>query len=174
MTWTAFFKGPCSVGKWLGGERTASAAAALWFFHPWCLSCCICGMGICRPRCHVRARGDEGCEAPLHRALLGFRAAVSRGGGPPRLGLEGRLARGPPPASWVCPLWLGGREGQGGDICLTLLSASVTWCVFSQELITLQHVLINIWSWSERKLSRMLSWRRFQRFRQEMLRKGWL
>lgn len=33
-------------------------------------------------------------------------------------------------------------------ICLTLLSASVTWCVFSQELITLQHVLINIWSQS--------------------------
>lgn len=76
-----------------------------------------------------------------------------------------------PPASWVCPLWLGGREGQGGDFCLTLLSASVTWCVFSQELITLQHVLINIWSWSEWKLSRMLSGRRF---RQEMLRKGWL
>lgn len=54
---------------------------------------------------------------------------------------------------------------------MTLLSASVTWCVFSQELITLQHVLINIWSWSEWKLSRMLSGRRF---RQEMLRKGWL
>lgn len=53
--------------------------------------------------------------------------------------------------------WEGGREGQGGDICLTLLSASITWCVFSQELITLQHVLINIWSRTEWRLSGMLS-----------------
>lgn len=55
-----------------------------------------------------------------------------------------------------------GWEGQGGDICLTLLSASVTWCVFSQELITLQHVLINIWSWSgvetERNAKRVEVW----------------
>lgn len=58
--------------------------------------------------------------------------------------------------------WEGGREGQGGDICLTLLSASVTWCVFSQELITLQHVLINIWSWSgvetEQNVKRVEVW----------------
>lgn len=72
------------------------------------------------------------------------------------------MARGAPPASWVCWLWLGGREGQGGDICLTLFSASVTWCVFSQELITLQHVLINIWSRSgvetERNVKRVEGW----------------
>lgn len=72
------------------------------------------------------------------------------------------MARGTPPASWVCRLWLGGRDRQGGDICLTLLSASVTWCVFSQELITLQHVLINIWSWSgvetEQNAKRMEVW----------------
>ena len=56
----------------------------------------------------------------------------------------------------------GGREGQGRDICLTLLSASVTWCVFSQELITLQHVLINIWSRNgvetERNVKRVVVW----------------
>ena len=57
---------------------------------------------------------------------------------------------------------LAGREGQGGDICLTLLSASITWCVFSQELITLQHVLINIWSRNgietERNVKRVVVW----------------
>lgn len=55
--------------------------------------------------------------------------------------------------------WEGGKgEGQGGDICLTLLSASVTWCVFSQELITLQHVLINIWSWSREETEQNAKW----------------
>ena len=56
----------------------------------------------------------------------------------------------------------GGREEQGGDICLTLLSASITWCVFSQELIILQHVLINIWSWNgmetEQNVKRVVVW----------------
>lgn len=41
--------------------------------------------------------------------------------------------------------------GEGGDICLTLLLVSITWCVFSQKMITLQHVLINIWSWGRVK-----------------------
>lgn len=45
---------------------------------------------------------------------------------------------------------------------MTLLSASVTWCVFSQELITLQHVLINIWSQSteetEQNVKRVRVW----------------
>lgn len=56
--------------------------------------------------------------------------------------------------------WEVGREG--GDICLTLLSASITWYVFSQELITLQRVLINIWSWSgvetEQNVKRVVVW----------------
>jgi hypothetical protein len=76
---------------------------------------------------------------------------------PPLPRLEGGPARGAFPASWVCQLWLGGRE-RGGDICLTLLSASVTWCVFSQELITLQHVLINIWSWSREETEQNAKW----------------
>lgn len=75
---------------------------------------------------------------------------------------RGGIAKGTSPASWVCQLGLGGREGQGGDICLTLLSASVTWCVFSQQLITLQHVLINIWNPSrvetEQNFKRVVVW----------------
>lgn len=74
------------------------------------------------------------------------------------------MARGiPQPPGCAGSGWEGGRrEGQGGDICLTLLSASITWCVFSQELITLQHVLINIWSRNgmetEQNVKRVVVW----------------
>lgn len=83
------------------------------------------------------------CWAPQGQALSPAWAAS--GGMPPLPGLEGWCGKRCLPSLLGVPA-LAGREGQGRDICLTLLSASITWCVFSQELITLQHVLINIWS----------------------------
>lgn len=96
------------------------------------------------------------CVSPWHRAPLwkevlpcwGWRSGVARGV--------------PQPPGCAGSGWEGGKEGQGGDICLTLLSASITWCVFSQELITLQHVLINIWNRNgmetERNVKRVVLW----------------
>lgn len=76
------------------------------------------------------------CAAGLRGVSLPRRVSAARAGG-----LAWQEALPQPPGC-------AGSGWEGGDICLTLLSASVTWCVFSQELITLQHVLINIWSWS--------------------------